>query len=147
MYYSSRSATVIADASYCYQSGCGGYAYWVSVIGRRIKGSGRFKTKPLNHNDAEYKALMNGLHVATRDRNIKKVLLQTDSMATVHQINKNLGFIKQFRQNRPDVYITARHVKGHVKQSDKRYKEPRYYVNSWCDKKAKEQMRKWRNEP
>lgn len=141
--------TIIADASYCPDTGAAGYGYWVVCTRGRHIGSGSIKKPVANNNAAEMMALANALHqahamdlVQTGDH----VLLQTDCLAAIGGFTnqrKNItqeelqvaAFLKSYVQ-KIGVTVSYRHVKGHT-----RGKTPRTWVNNTCDDLAGKAMK------
>lgn len=144
--------TIIADASYCHETGAAGYGYWV-VCGRgRHIGSGSMKTPVANNNSAEMMALANALHQALGLQLIQPkdhVLLQSDCQAAIggfignrHNITQEeLGVAAYLKAlvAKAGVTVSFRHVKGHTKG-----KTPRTWVNNNCDALAGLAMREAR---
>jgi ribonuclease HI len=87
-----NSATIIADASHCGQTGAAGWAGWIKSDGRKsILRSGPIKSKAANAMEAELLAIANSLHVALQESYIASgslVMIQSDSMAA-------LGIVRQ----------------------------------------------------
>jgi ribonuclease HI len=125
-------STVITDASFCPQTKAAGWAAWIRLgKGKLIKRSGVFKIAPKDCTEAELWAAYNGIHIA-KAKGAEKVLLQTDCLAAINVIKKN-------KTKNEKGYLELRHVKGHTN-----FTGARYWVNRWCDREAKKQMRKQR---
>ena len=91
---------------------------------------------------------MNGIFIAY-EAGARRILVQTDLLILVHTngATKNEALSRNFREGRKryfkDAIIEWRHVKGH---NLSKVNDRRTYVNDWCDKRAKIQMRKQRGD-
>ncbi|WP_165375304.1 ribonuclease HI [Roseovarius nitratireducens] len=143
-------ATVITDASHCRKTGAGGWAAWIRIDGddSPIKMSGPLRTVTTRSDEAEIRAALNGIHIA-RAHGARSVLVQTDCMTVVHLIYgkiRSRSLLKIWNSAvataRVDlVGVSARHVKGHTAKDD-----ARFFVNRWCDRQARKEMRAMRAE-
>lgn len=131
-----KHATVITDASFCSNTRSAGWAAWVRVddLSYPIKRSGRFKNFPKDSNEAEKFACMNGISVA-KSFGATIILVQTDNLNAVNYINQFFSKQKILTLFGKDLIITAKHVKGHTNN-----KERRFWVNRWCDETARRHM-------
>lgn len=127
-------ATVITDASYCPRTRAGGWAAWITSDEGRTQHAGCFKDLAKTPTEAELWAMLNGIWLAY-EAGATEILVQSDCTGAVHLINSKCPETRLFK----GVHIYARHVKGHTD-----IKEPRFYVNRWCDEEAKKHMRKQR---
>jgi len=150
-------ATVIADASWCPKTRAGAFACWINVNWpngdhRRIKESGRFKTRPTSSEWAEAMAAWAGIWYAYQ-AGARDLLVQSDCLNIVRtggapRSTKGFG---EYRKNSelywPDATLRWKHVKGHTGgQCPNGGDDRRFYVNEWCDVEAKKHMRSWRAE-
>ena len=145
--------TIIADASYCPDTGKAGYGFWIASQRGKRGGDGIIETDVENNIAAEMMALLNALHVARKAELILEhdsVLLQTDCQPAIDafkgrrqsitQQEKDLvSWYTKFREEH-SLHIRLKHVKGHTARED-----ARYVVNNICDKKARRNMRKARD--
>lgn len=133
-------STVISDASFCPRTRAGGWATWININwpdGKhlRLKETGRFHKLPKNSTEAEGWAAYNGIWLAYHN-GARDILVQTDCLAIVQRMEH-----PSFQW--PEACVRWRHVKGHnLGNVDDR----RTWVNDWCDKQAKRNMRKQRRE-
>ncbi|MGE9312844.1 hypothetical protein ACLOAU_14445 [Niabella sp. CJ426] len=145
--------TINTDAGFYHRDKVGSYAYWVVSDGLLLKGSGVFSDKCKNPLDAELKAMCNAAHILSvcQGFDFSKVRLIVFNRDNINarsgkngtQPQKKLSSIlrKIKDQCHPLVKVDFRHVKAHNGTPDKRS-----YVNDWCDKQCKAQLRKWNNE-
>lgn len=140
--------TLIADASFCPDTGAAGYGYWVVCArGRRI-GSGAMKSIVANNNSAEMMAIANGLYQSYTHGLVlpgDHVLVQTDCQAAILGFEgrrKNItaeevGVAVYLTNLKSAIGITLgfRHVKGHTSG-----KTRRTWVNNNCDALAGKAM-------
>lgn len=140
------------DASFCHETKCGGYAFWIKTDHVTFKKFSWFKDNPSNPSDAEIKAIANGLHYLIRLGNVPKVeriIINTDSITAIKHISTPIDsapilinkYIAELKKLTGAASVEFRHVKAHTKTGDKRS-----WVNDWCDKNAKICMRKKREE-
>lgn len=141
--------TIIADASYCPETGKAGYGFWIASQRGKRGGDGILQGDIANNIAAEMMALLNALHVGIKAGLIQqgdKVLLQTDCQPAIDAFNKvRVNITKQekdlvswFREfiDSNGLHIRLKHVKGHTKNDD-----ARFVVNNICDRKARKNMR------
>ncbi len=140
--------TVTTDAAFHTKHKVGAYAFWITSDLGRLKAHGVLK-KTKSSCDSEIQCILNALHYmgkAVVDRNISRIIINTDSMNAIHVFEGNKDAIKRYRlkwaehykhifQKLVSVPVELRHVKAHKSTSD-----ARSYVNDWCDKKAKESL-------
>lgn len=145
--------TIIADASYCPDTGVAGYGYWIASERGKKQGSGPMKGLCVDNIVAEMQAVVNALHAALANDlvlNLDCVLIQTDCQSAINSFNKHPSAVsKEHREclirlntmrDRFKLQIKFRHVKGHCT-----IKEPRYAANNLCDRLARKAMREARN--
>lgn len=143
--------TINTDASYYAVQKIGGYAIWIASNKGRVKYSAGFKNQLENQHDAEFKAIINALHLLKKQNwKITKIYINTDSQAVIKTIEKN-GFCKKNHQYIVKNYqsylkiikeigvkdVSFRHVKAHSHT-----KTARNWVNDWLDTQAKKESRK-----
>ncbi|WAX22399.1 RNaseH [Pseudomonas phage MiCath] len=146
--------TIICDASWCPDTGAGGYGYWIASGRGKRGGGGRLRNPTVGSNVAEMYAACNSLFIAWRVGLVvtgDEVLIQTDSMATIQAflgLRVNLlpqeeEACNQLRNLTKQIGITVRwrHVKGHTSTRD-----ARSATNRMCDKRAKEYMKMMRSQ-
>lgn len=145
--------TIIADASFCPQTGAAGYAFWYASERVKYGGAGPMKTKVSSSGVAEMMAVVNGLHDACMKGHIDEgdtVLLQTDCKEAisafkgsrrVHSVDERT--VAQHLHNLERSFklrITYRYVPGHTNGET-----ARTATNNICDAKAKIHMRNMRH--
>jgi ribonuclease HI len=141
--------TIIADASYCPDTGAAGYGFWIASARGRRSGSGSVRQPVTSSISAEMMAMVNGFHQACVWGLIQpkdSLLLQTDCQSAIHAFQN-----MRFRMSTEEVAVVARmrliaatydvetsfrHVKGHTSG-----KTPRTWVNNECDRLAGAAMR------
>lgn len=143
--------TINTDASFYPIQKIGGYAIWIASNKGRVKYSNGFKETLVCSHDAEFKAIINALHLLKRQNwNISEIYINTDSQTIIDTV-ENKGTFKNLPQYGKDNYqsylsitqqldvknISLRHVKGHLHT-----KTARHFVNDWCDVNAKKEAKK-----
>jgi ribonuclease HI len=141
--------TIIADASYCSQSGAAGYGYWTACERGKRGGGGEITAKVDSSGAAEMMAIVNAIHISVTGELVVQgdhVLLQTDCQAAIDAFlgnrNRLTNSEKAAKQaffdlkRRVSFTFSFRHVKGHTSRP-----EARYVTNNLCDKRAKAGMR------
>jgi ribonuclease HI len=142
--------TLIADASFCPNTGAGGYGWWAASERGKRGGGGQMRDRVCNSSAAEMIAVVNGLYMAIQCKIVQEgdhILLQTDCMSALDvflrkrskKLNKSetAAFTKLYelkKQHR--LTYSFRHVKGHSN-----VKEARYITNNLCDERARKGMR------
>lgn len=144
------TVTITTDASFDHKHQVGGWACWVSAKHGSYKRSGVFKASPTTPADAEIKAAIIGLHIFLK-LNLKtdKLILNSDNQLVVNILNKVASkssfnvtpsaqdLVKYANKVRSTgVKLMSRHVKAHV-----RVLQARQYVNAWCDRQSRKEMR------
>jgi ribonuclease HI len=146
--------TIIADASYCPDTGKAGYGFWIASQRGKMGGDGVLKGKIENNIAAEMMALLNAVDAARKSNLVHKndsVLMQTDCQPAIDafkglrqsitsQEKRLVRWYKDFC-NEHNLHIRFKHVKGHTDNED-----ARYVVNNICDRKARKNMRQARDE-
>ena len=147
--------TINTDAGFYPYDKVGSYAYWIKADGLFLKGSGVFKDRCKNPLEAEQKAIINALHLLESSQyKAERIIVNRDNIYAKSGKQTELGKmmsaiikrVKKFsipphHKNYTGVYVEFRHVKAHNGTPD-----ARSFVNDWCDKQCKEQLRKWKSE-
>jgi len=142
---------VLADASHCPQTKAGGYGFWIASARGKRGGGGQLKGKVDTSTLAEMMAIANAIHqgiVWGLIRSQDELLIQTDCQAAID------GFMKERKlsetentvvchvlklQNRVQLKVIFKHVKGHTNHSDAKYSS-----NRVCDRVARRHMKRAR---
>jgi ribonuclease HI len=149
--------TINTDASYSKTYQKGAFAFWMVSNHGKICKSGLLKGDSLDPTHAEIKTISNALyHLATYTgwTGITRVIINTDSMNSIHLLTKNERAIKKYRINRNKYQkeiqvfpalinklkfnIEMRHVRSHVSTET-----AKQWVNEWCDSEAKKHLHKF----
>lgn len=142
-------ATINTDASYSKLTKQATYAFWIKTDNYTIKRSGVIKTLCDTSTEAELKCIINALYVLSQQTGITKIIINTDSLNSIHILTKDIKKIRKYSLHWGDrfmkmslsltkeIVVEYRHVKAHKDTDTKRT-----YVNDWCDKAAKEEMGK-----
>lgn len=141
--------TIIADASYCSQTGAAGYGFWIACERGKRGGGGPIERKLDNSSSAEMMAIVNAVYIAATRELIQQgdhVLLQTDCQSAIDAFSNLRKRLKQTEKDAKDEFyklkrehgftFSFRHVKGHTSRP-----EARYVTNNLCDKRAREGLR------
>lgn len=143
--------TINTDASFHPDHKVGGFAFWMVCDTGRHKQSGPLNSVG-NSTEAESMAIANALHVLLNSKvpGVTKIIINTDSKNSITFIKKRAKvgtpykiaylLIRKLKQkyNVPGgLKCEFRHVKAHSGKDDKRS-----WVNDWCDREAKKEMRK-----
>lgn len=144
--------TLMTDASHCSETGAGGFGFWCVCERGKLAGGDMLKGFIADSYEAEMKGVANSLQTAINNGLIlprDTVLIQLDNLGVIDAIRgkwtrKNVQYIVDYilstaKNNR--LKLICKHVKGHSKQEGNRF-----LANNHCDKKAKEMMRKRREE-
>lgn len=142
--------TINTDASFCPNTNAGGYAFYIVCDLFRIQHSGKFKDLPKSAEDAEMKCIGNALQALYSIKELpqcKYLILNSDCKTAMTKIDRYSNSVpKTIRRIRTKLVIRLgrckfefRHVKAHNGTPDSRS-----WVNDWCDKNAKTQMREQR---
>lgn len=147
--------TINTDAGFWPSHNVGSYAFWIRANGLFLKGSGVFKEKCKCPKDAEFKSLLNALHVLKKSgyKGITKIVINRDNIyvtarkkGTDHQRSLH-NAIRSFRNESKKIpglklwepFCEIRHVKAHSGTDT-----PRKYVNDWCDQQCKLRLLEWK---
>lgn len=141
--------TINTDASFCGETKIGAYAFYLRSNTFLLKKSGVFREKCATSTDAEFKCIINATKVCLQqDKSITRLIINTDcktSIAALTGLMTNKKSIKRYAPlvamfeklvKKYNVEVSLRWVKGHAGNID-----ARSYVNEWCDKEAKKQLR------
>lgn len=133
-------ATVNCDASFCPRTKAAGWACWISIDGGlKVKGSGQFHRTPKNPEEAEFWAMLNGAWLAAHN-GATHLLIQGDCMGALRRFLRPSDALDRLKGGVPHALdIRTKHVKAH-----KHTETARHWVNDWCDREAKKQMRSQR---
>jgi len=146
--------TINTDASFDSKFKVGAYAFWAVSNNFKITRSGVFKTKCYSPDDAESRCLINALALIIKNHpQTSKIIVNSDSLNAIAILTEDRAHIKRYMKHREKNFvhiqkafskifhkkstsIEFRHVKAHTTVSDSRT-----YVNDWCDKEAKSQLK------
>jgi ribonuclease HI len=156
------TATITTDASFFHQYKIGAFAVWVTTAKGRIIQSGALKGEVNSSIEAEFKAVVNGLHLLCKANigKLTEIYINTDSKGVILLIEAltlndesspeykeviegvKHGWAKDFL----DTYLNTRkllngniilrHIRAHEHTNT-----ARHWVNDWCDKEAKKQAK------
>ena len=144
--------TINTDASFSQEFKIGSYAFWIVCNSGRFLKSGSFREQVENPTLAEMKCIINALHCLKKQgwTGIDKIIINTDSLNGIHIFKKDKNHILKYRikygkslshkfdqVTKELPLIEFRHVKAHTTTE-----KARSWVNDWCDKAAKELLRK-----
>lgn len=136
--------TINVDASFHPKTRRGGYGIWICYRDSKTTTSGGFKGPLEDSTEAELKATLNAFHlISSWSVRVDRVIVNCDNKMVRDLIDRRFSTInkkyselnkllKEYITKYPLVY--SKKIKGH--QSPDR--APRYYVNNWCDEKARE---------
>lgn len=143
--------TINTDAGFYPIEKIGSYAYWIKADGLFLKGSGVFKDACKSPLEAEFRAIINAIHILDTSGyiGITKIVFNRDNIYTGAKKKGNFyeqmlaDKIRKLRKkcnyNDPEPFYEFRHVKAHT-----RITAARFYVNSWCDQECKKQLREYK---
>lgn len=132
-------ATLITDASH--SGWIGTWAAWTVSDNQRHTKSGILKGPIRDSNEAELKAIANGLALTqSRFPEVKRILIQSDSLHALWVISGRITPVnpaeietkKLICKRFSGIRLLTKHVKGHT-----RCKDARSFVNRWCDKECR----------
>ena len=143
--------SVFSDASFCSQTGAGGWGGWAKSDRGQVERGGSLVEKVWDANQAEFLAAINAIHMALVSgvaQRLDRILIQSDSQYVGHILNsptkfadyrpvpiqKGLDHLFRLKANYM-IYVEYRHVKGHMGTST-----PRNAVNTRCDALARQGM-------
>jgi len=143
--------TINTDASFYPMQKIGGYAIWIASNKGRVKLAAGFKNVLETQHDAEFKAIINALHLLKRQRwEITEIYINTDSQTVIQMVETKATFKKlpQYGKDNYQSYlkiieelgvkhVSFRHVKSHLHTNT-----ARHWVNDWLDTEAKKAARK-----
>lgn len=147
--------TILADASYCPETGAAGYGFWIVCERGKHGGGDEMREVAPDNNVAEMQAVANAMLIAKQKgllHALDTVLIQTDCMGAIDAFEgrrkyKSLSYrekavvrwVNNFREEL-SLQVIYRHVKGHTGK-----KESRFVANKMCDLRAKRFMRQMRD--
>lgn len=138
-----KFCTVLTDASWCPHEHVAGWAVWIVCNNERYKRYDAFFEKVANAQEAEIKAIINGVHIAKRVFNPDHYHVVSDCTGAMTAL-QGKGTTKEWQNILTnitgDAMVTFKHVRAHTKGNDKRS-----WVNNWCDFNAKLAMRSLRS--
>lgn len=149
--------TINTDASYIKSHKIAAFAFWIVCDDFTIKRSGVIRGKVESSSQAEMMSILNAFFcLFVHDmKKVSKIILNTDSMNCIHLISDNHLCVKKYKlgylvplliklnkmrlKNKwiAGIPIHLRHVKAHTLNKD-----GRSYVNEWCDRQAKAEIKK-----
>lgn len=143
--------TINTDASFYPEQKIGGYAIWIASNNGKVKCAAGFKDTLQTPHDAEFKCIINALHLLKKQNWIvTEIYINTDSSTVINTIEDEKVAAKapQYGKDNLKAYhaiikqlgvknVSLRHVKGHLHT-----KTARHFVNQWCDDNAKKAARK-----
>lgn len=141
-------ATIMCDASFCPETGAGGYGFWIATERGRQGGGQEFKSLLSSSLEAEMCAVVNSL-VQAKNLNlligVDWVLFQIDCVSAIDRLinpsrcsndtEKSISLLFQKKIADYGLRYKIKHVKGHTKGRDNRTR-----ANNHCDKRAKAAM-------
>lgn len=141
-YPEGKFCTVLTDASFCPKQRVGGWAVWIVCEDERYKRFDAFFELLATSQEAEIKAIINGLWIANRLFSPDHFHVVSDCTTAMAAISRsgtkwNAKVLEIIGERR----LTFKHVKAHSGVGDRRS-----YVNEWCDFHAKMAMKRQRNE-
>lgn len=131
--------TIFSDASYCHKSKAAGFGGWIRLPGEQRAHITRGGFTAVDNNWAELEGIMKTLWFAMTKTAFDgvRVVVQCDcEWALKEFIDKHMEMLRDLNPKS----IKVKHVKGHQK-----FNNPRYKVNNLCDEIAKQEMVKYRN--
>lgn len=136
------TATVNVDASWCPDTGAGGWAAWIAIDGQdKMKRSGKFRAAAPSSLVAEFWGMINGCHLAA-SAGARVLLVQGDCRpALANVLDGRQEAVRSLQALYPDIVLRTKWVKGHKLNGS-----ARSWVNDWCDREAKKHMRLMRQE-
>lgn len=141
--------TINTDASHHPERKVGGYAFWIRSDHFKLTGFGAFKSKNIRCcTVCEIMAIGNALQVLLKEKELPTtefLIINTDSLNAIKYIQERRCDTTRlvYKLWKTVIHRTKsknnefRHVKAHTGKQNRRS-----LVNDWCDKMAKEQMRK-----
>lgn len=144
--------TINTDASHCNRLNVGTYAYWIRCGNWFVRGGGVFKDSVKGSTQAEFMSVVNALHIVDKFCQVKidRIIFNRDNVRVLSKKKGNelerkiAGYITRIRRKNithltDNKFIEFRHVKSHKNDGSKKA-----YVNEWCDKRCKMELRNYR---
>jgi ribonuclease HI len=144
--------SVFTDASYCHSGRAYGWAVWMKCGGKTVRRSGQHKMHQENATHAELSAIGYGILLALKEfPKASAIHVVSDSLNAIQIMQGKMQRRKGYEQQitayiieeacKHDKRLTFKHVKAHSTLNS-----PRRHVNNWCDKAAKHEMRRMREQ-
>lgn len=136
-----NNCTITTDISLDEKLQVATYAFWISTNHGYFTMTGILKAKTNSTTHAETAAIGNALSFVIQkfgEGYFDNVRVNTDSKGAKHAIDirkKGIGESVHALCSRAGKDFRIVHVKGHTSK-----KQPRYYVNNWCDKQARKAL-------
>jgi len=148
--------TINTDASYSHAKNRGTFAFWIVSNSGKIKMSGVLKESVISPTMAEMQCIINALYVTLNNSgwvNIGKIIINTDSLNSIHVLTKNESAIKKYNLKKyrqckaySEFYKLIKDYKGQIElrhvRSHNGTDTANKWVNEWCDQEAKKEMNK-----
>lgn len=149
------TVTINTDASWSPRNKVGTYAFWIVCNMGKVCKSGILKGVITSPHHAELACIANAFHCLFQQGwpGIKKIVLNTDSLNSIHVLNNDKAKRKRYDLDTTDfellrlhviknlnfkIELKCNHVRSHVSTET-----PRQWVNEWADKEAKRQLQLW----
>lgn len=143
--------TINTDASYSPISKRAAYAFWIVSNNFTIKKSGLFRELCQKPEEAELKSILNAIFMVKEQTELSKIIINTDCLNAIHILTLDNKSIQKYKltwgkyyykmylkyTKRKSFKVEFRHVKAHNDTDTSRT-----WVNNWCDKQAKTELRK-----
>lgn len=144
----SKYLTINTDASFSPITKKSGYAFYVVCDSFKIKQSGKFKTTIKDSLMAETKCIGNALATTLGREDlplVEYIVINTDCIPAITKIKtskeeyciKIRNILHKLKVKTKCKSVNFKHVKAHSNVND-----ARSWVNEWCDKEAKKNMKK-----
>lgn len=149
------NVTINTDASFSKKHQRGSFAFWIVSNNFKILKSGIIRKKCSRPEIAEFRCIINALHVLFREdcSMVRLITINTDCLNVIHLVTNNKEAIRKYRLaswgdmlvHRMDALIRQNgysHIKIEMKHvvSHNGTPDARSYVNDWCDKEAKKKI-------
>lgn len=149
---------IIADASFCNDTKCGGYAFFVSSERGKFGDKGQFTVPLVSNVHAEMAALANGVYAACNKKKVldgDSILIQSDCIAALEALSGDRDNLNEHETKVRDSLLSIKeyyrlsfrfkHIKGHSNKDGAEIPDARSLANVICDKKARKEMNRARN--
>ena len=148
--------TINTDASFSHNHKRGSFAFWIVSNRFKILKAGIIRKTVLRPEMAEAMCIINALHILCNENldDVTRIIINTDCLNAVYILRNDKEQIRKYRLkwglelrdtfNKRYKHIKSkiefRHVKAHSGVQD-----ARSYVNEWCDRNAKLQLKQHLN--